>query len=371
MSQRHYFFAGGGTGGHIYPNIAVAQKLREIDPEGQKVFFCSPRAIDAQILCQYDFEFLPLPARPFDKRPDRMLRFLFAFIQSYEFVKKILRPYKDQAVLLSSGGFSSAPAMLAAGRLKVPIIMMNIDMVPGKANKMFTSLAREIFIQFEASAKNFVKTSAPVHVSGCPLREQFDNPEPLRAVEELGLDNYKKILLITGASSGAASINEAVCKLLPMLGQLNDWQIVHLTGRSQYQQVLESYQNVRITHTIVDYYENMADLLGAAHLVVGRAGAVSVAEFAASGKAVIFLPYPYHDDRHQYQNASPLVEAGGAVIVDDIIGESERTAQELGNQLLLLMADRNQLEKMGAASRGVFKAEAAKKIAENTANMPI
>jgi UDP-N-acetylglucosamine--N-acetylmuramyl-(pentapeptide) pyrophosphoryl-undecaprenol N-acetylglucosamine transferase len=364
MEKRHYFFAGGGTGGHIYPALAVCEQLKKIDPESVLTFLCTSREIDARILSKADVDFVPLPALPFSVNPLRFLKFIFKLLQSRDFCKTMLAPVAKNSVVIGVGGFASAPAVLAAKTLKIPIAVINVDSVPGRANKLLARYAREIFVQFEDTAKNFISSDSLIDAAGCPLRESFQSPDPQRALHKLNLQVDRKTILITGASSGAASINRAFCKLAPMLGTLENWQIVHITGVNNLNHVKKQYEQIDIPNCVIDYYDDMADLFAVSDLIIGRGGAVSVAEYAAAGKPVIIMPYPHHKDKHQYLNADKLVEAGAAVIVDDQPENIEKTAQELGNQLLILMSDNAHLEKMARAAKSIAKPDAAVKIAK-------
>jgi UDP-N-acetylglucosamine--N-acetylmuramyl-(pentapeptide) pyrophosphoryl-undecaprenol N-acetylglucosamine transferase len=338
MKARTFLFAGGGTGGHIYPALAVAEQIRTLDPPSKVHFFCSTREIDSKILSQAGFEFTVLPAKGFSVRPGPFIDFFTSFLKSSRIAReKIART--DEPVVIGAGGFVAAPVCWAAHRLKVPLKLLNVDVLPGRANKLIGRWVDEIFLQFEDTHKSFSKSKAAVRVVGCPLREGFANPQPDRAVEHLGLDKGKKVLLITGASSGAANINDAVCSLLEKLDAFADtWQIVHLTGRANLEQVRSKYAGAAIGHKILGYYDDMPDLLAAADLVIGRSGAVSVAEYAAAAVPAICMPYPYHRDRHQYFNAEKLVEVGAAVVVDDLPDATDR-AEWLWEELQQLIKD--------------------------------
>jgi UDP-N-acetylglucosamine--N-acetylmuramyl-(pentapeptide) pyrophosphoryl-undecaprenol N-acetylglucosamine transferase len=257
---------------------------------------------------------------------------------------------------------------------------LNVDIVPGRANKIIARWADKIFVQFEDTRQYFAKKwrkpspreGAKVDVVGCPLRIGFDNPQPEKAIEQLGLEirlgmpygRQKKTLLITGASSGSENINEAICLLLEKLDSFtDDWQIVHLTGRANFEDVKKRYVGVKISHKVLDYLDDMPNLLSAADLVVGRSGAVSVAEYAAANVPSICIPYPYHKDRHQYLNAGKLVQAGAAVIVDDL-PQRKDTAQQLWAELEKLMKDEKKRKKMAENCKAVSNMQAAYKIAE-------
>lgn len=271
-------------------------------------------------------------------------------------------------MVLGLGGFIAAPVCLAAHRHRIPIALLNVDIVPGRANKIIARWAQEIFVQFDDTAKYFNKTK--VQVTGCPLRADFDKPEPEKAIEQLGLDKNKKTLLITGASSGSANINQAICSLLDKLDNFaDDWQIVHLTGRANFEQISGKKMNPKISYKISGYFDDMPNLLAAADLVIGRSGAVSVAEFAAAGVPTICIPYPYHKDKHQYLNAGKLVDAGAAVIVDDLPDKQE-FSKRLWFKLENLMKDDKKRQQMAKTAKKITNPQAAIKIAEKLLKIP-
>jgi UDP-N-acetylglucosamine--N-acetylmuramyl-(pentapeptide) pyrophosphoryl-undecaprenol N-acetylglucosamine transferase len=243
-------------------------------------------------------------------------------------------------------------------------VLLNVDIVPGRANRLIARWASRIFLQFEEAGRYLTRYGAKVEVVGCPLRSGFANPQPGKVVEQLGLDREKKILLITGASSGSENINTAVCSLLGKLDAFaNEWQIVHLAGQNNAARVESWYRGVKIGYIILGYFDDMASLLAAADLVIGRSGAVSVAEFAAAAVPSICMPYPYHKDRHQCLNAGKLVEAGAAIIVDDLPDEKDR-AEWLWEELEGLMRDNEKRREMKENCLAFAKKDAALKIAE-------
>ncbi len=363
MGGKCFFFAGGGTGGHIYPAIAIAERIIKLESEAKVHFFCSTRDIDSQILSRTGFEYTILPACGFSARPGKLIGFCTSFLESCRIAKRAIIEGKN-AVVIGVGGFVSAPVCFAAHKLKAPIVLLNVDIVQGRANKIIARWADEIFVQFEDTKQYFDKRGAKVSVVGCPLRIGFDSPEPEKAIKQLGLERQKKTLLITGASSGSENINEVICSLLEKLNSFtDDWQIVHLTGRANFEDVQNRYVGAKISHKVVDYFDDMPNLLSAADLVVGRSGAVSVAEYAAAGVPSICIPYPYHRDKHQYLNADKLVEAGAAVIVDDL-PQHKDTAQRLWAELEELMKDEKKRKKMAESCKVVSNMQAASKIVE-------
>ncbi len=378
MGSRCFFFAGGGTGGHIYPAIAVAEQIVKsfdfaqdrLEPTAKIHFFCSTRSIDSKILQQAGFAYTPLPAKGLSLRPGKFIRFCTSFLRSYRIAKEIIAA-SDDAVVVGIGGYVAAPACLAAHKLKVAVALLNVDIVPGRANKFIARYADEIFVQFEDTLHYLARFREKINVVGCPLRSSFSHPQPEKAIVELGLDKSKKILLITGASSGSENINDAVCSLLDKLnGFADDWQIVHLAGRANFEKVSQEYAGAKIRHNVLGYYDDMQNLLTAADLVIGRSGAVSVAEYSAAGVPSICMPYPYHKDRHQYLNAAKLVEVGAAIIVDDLPDAKDR-AEWLWEELEVLMKDERQRQEMTEACQAIAHLDAGKKIAEKLLKITI
>ena len=360
--MKKYYFAGGGTGGHIYPGIAVAQKLKKIDPDAEITFFCSARPIDARILSDSGFEYIKhiaLPMQPFSFNPAKLIRFLRAFIASRRIVAGIID--KDAAALISIGGFISVVPVLIARKLRIPVALINIDIVPGKANKLLSRFARAIFVQFEHTARYFNRSK--VKVSGCPLRDGFAAEGRGDVLASLDLSEKKQTLLITGASSGAVNINNIIGFLLEKLNGFADrWQIVHICGINNVETVQAFYSNAKISYRLLGFCDDMPALLSAAELVVGRAGALSVAEYAASATPSISLPYPYHKDNHQRLNAEQLEIAGACRIVTDVC-DTQKTAQALWPVLSELMKSPPQLNVMKLNCEKVYRCGAAERIA--------
>jgi UDP-N-acetylglucosamine--N-acetylmuramyl-(pentapeptide) pyrophosphoryl-undecaprenol N-acetylglucosamine transferase len=363
MSEKSFFFAGGGTGGHIYPAIAVAQQIAIIDPSAKIHFFCSNRSIDTYILRQVGFEYTILPAKGFSFQPKKLITFFKSLLYSYKIAKKAIC-IDWNTVVISVGGFISTPVCLAAHKHKVPIAVLNVDFVPGKANKINARWADEIFVQFKETEQYFARSKKKVRVVGCPIRNGFREPVADRAIKQLGLDRNKKVLLITGASSGSKNINDTIYLLLNRLAAFaDDWQIVHLAGKNNYDKVYSQYREAKISNNVISYFDGMPDLLAAADLVIGRSGAVSVAEYAAAAIPSICIPYPYHKDKHQYLNAGKLVEVGAAVIVDDLPNKKDR-AEWLWKELEKLMKDQKVRQVMAEGCKIIVNPDADRKIAE-------
>ncbi len=370
MTQdRCFFFAGGGTGGHIYPALAVAEQLHELAPEAGIHFFCSERPIDRQILSKTTFNFTCLPAQGLSLSPAGLWRCLQGFQASVHHTRDVLAACQHAAII-GVGGFVAAPVAWVAHRDRIPLALINVDIVAGRANRVIARWAQDIFVQFEDTRKHLGRYGTKCHVVGCPLRKEFQTAQAERARQDIGLDPHKKTLLITGASSGAQNINRTVVGLLdPLNAYASDWQIVHLTGTRHVEEVRTGVRESEIDYYVLDYYHRMPDLLAAADLLIGRSGAVSVAEYAAAGTPSICMPYPYHKDRHQYLNAGKLVEVGAAIVVDDVPDPVDRR-EWLWEELELLLKDSHKRQDMAQACSAVTHKDAALQIARHLLDYP-
>ncbi|CAA9441177.1 MAG: UDP-N-acetylglucosamine--N-acetylmuramyl-(pentapeptide) pyrophosphoryl-undecaprenol N-acetylglucosamine transferase, partial [uncultured Phycisphaerae bacterium] len=311
------FLAGGGTGGHLYPGIAVAEALRAIDPTVRPVFLCTEREIDRVILTPTGFDFVPQPIVPPVTSVGGLLRFYKSWRETKDLVRQLLRERRPN-VVLGLGGYAAGVAVKKAAERGIPTAVLNPDVIPGKANQFLMKVVRAVCCQFEATSR-FVGSSskAKLQVTGCPIRSDIAAP-PGRdeAAKRLGIDPMLKTLVVTGASLGARTVNEAVLTLLGGM-TLRGWQVLHLAGREHADAVRAGYRDLDVCSRVIDFTPGMADVWAASDLAISRSGASSCAELTACGVPSVLMPYPFHRDMHQRVNAEQLVDAGAAVLVDD------------------------------------------------------
>ncbi|MBN2210172.1 MAG: UDP-N-acetylglucosamine--N-acetylmuramyl-(pentapeptide) pyrophosphoryl-undecaprenol N-acetylglucosamine transferase [Sedimentisphaerales bacterium] len=366
MSSKLYILAGGGSGGHLYPGIAVARALQQLRPSVRVLFLCTKRDIDATILDAEGYTYHPQPIRPLPspKRPWQAMGFYRSWRASMRQCKSLVAQERPVAVL-GLGGFASAPALKVAAKQGIPNAMLNPDAVPGKANQYLARFADTIFLQFEATRPFFGEFTTKCRITGCPIRPELVQQDRPAALRELGLDSGKKTLAIMGGSLGGHNVNAAVVRwltgeqksLLPA-----DWQIIHLTGVTDEAWVKKEYETVGINAKVLAFTPRMERVLAAADLVIGRAGAVTLAELTAVGVPSILLPYPYHRDRHQEKNAKVLADAGAARIVTDTCND-EKTAVHLITDLSTLLHNDDELSRMKQNARFLGRRDAAQTIA--------
>jgi UDP-N-acetylglucosamine--N-acetylmuramyl-(pentapeptide) pyrophosphoryl-undecaprenol N-acetylglucosamine transferase len=358
-----YIFAGGGTGGHLYPGIAVAERLVEIDPAAKIVFACSDRAIDRHILSRTPYAFVPQPVRPLPRRVSHVPGFLRAWIASKRLARVLLNDLKPRA-LLGLGGFA-AGAVMAAGAGKVRAALLNPDAVPGKANRFLARKVQAIFTQFESTSACFAgNLVARVRRVGCPVRGRLTGGSAAEARELFALDAGRPTLLVLGGSTGAASINAAMVAVAGRLAaDARAWQVLHLAGVNDEAALRSAYADAGVRARVMPYCDRMELAYALADLAVCRGGASTVAELGATGTPAIIVPYPHHRDRQQSLNAQAMQRSGAAVCVEEDATDPARNAESLAADLVPILADPDRLERMKlAADRS--DADAASAVAE-------
>ena len=366
-----FVFAGGGTGGHLLPGLAVAKALRERCAAARVHFFVSCRPIDEQILTQAGYSFTKQAVEPFSLSPWGFLTFSYGLLSSIRDAAKalaILRP----AAVLGMGGFAAGPTGRVAGKLKIPLGLLNPDAEPGRANRWLAKRAEKIFVQWERTAEGLAgRTDAELLVTGCPVRKEIFSATRRAGIEKFGLDADKKVLLVPGGSQGAMNVNLTVVELLGRLDELaGQWQILHLTGRGKLDVVQQGYEQAKvgINYRLVDFTTEMPEALAVADVVLSRAGASSLAEFTARRLPAVLMPYPYGRDQHQMANGRALADAGAAVIVPDKC-EAKANAAAVGDVLLDLMRSEEELAAMSGAYEGLWRADAAGQVAQGLLQM--
>jgi UDP-N-acetylglucosamine--N-acetylmuramyl-(pentapeptide) pyrophosphoryl-undecaprenol N-acetylglucosamine transferase len=255
---------------------------------------------------------------------------------------------------------ASVPAVLTAIREGIPTAILNPDALPGRANRYLAPRVDAVFAQWDLTKSRLSR--ANVVVTGCPVRSAFLAADRTAGIARFGLDSARRTLLVTGASQGARTINDAILANSDFLSRIDGWQILHLTGESDYQRVQSGYCERKVQAAVISYTDHMAEALAAADVVVSRAGASTLAELTALGRASILMPYPYHRDQHQMANARCLEEHGAAMVVKDTTNVTTN-APALATALNAVLTDRAARETMAQAAAGLGRPNAADSIA--------
>lgn len=355
-------FAGGGSGGHISPGLAVAERVRELSTDARLVFICSTRSIDSDMLREAEAEFAPLDARPFSLHPWRLLPSCLAFRRARAAAEELLEKVAAGQVV-ALGGFVAAPVAAAARRRHIPVTLLNLDARPGLANRWLAGWSDRVLTAVPTSgARRFARRVT--EVVGMPLRRLAMAPaEPSECRRRLGLDPHLPTLLVTGASQGSLSVNRLMALIARRRpGLLRGWQVLHLAGAGDLAPLVEAYQTGGVLATVLPFLHRMGLAWGAAEAAISRAGASSVAEAAANAVPTLFLPYPYHRDLHQRLNAQPLVDRGAALMELDQV-DAERNLVALRPALETLLLDEEARARMRQVLRDDPPPDAAADVA--------
>jgi UDP-N-acetylglucosamine--N-acetylmuramyl-(pentapeptide) pyrophosphoryl-undecaprenol N-acetylglucosamine transferase len=350
-------FTGGGTGGHLYPALAVAEATKKARPGVSILFVGTPDRIEAKVVPQEGFAFEAIPARGLSKKPLEAARALAMLVSAVMRARALLRKEQPRAVL-GTGGYVSAPVLLAARMEGIPVVLQEQNVVPGKVNQWIARFAHTVATSFPESERYF--GDRPLFMIGNPIRTEAFAQDPAAAKAAMGYQPTDKVLLVTGGSQGAQRINEAVTGFLPQLLADTDWHVLHVAGPNQLERVQEAARahadNPR--YRAVGYMDRMPEAILASDLVVTRAGATTLAELTAMGKPMVLVPYPYAGG-HQRLNAESIVAGGGGLELAD----ESLTPERLGEVLLPLMKDDERLKAMAEASKRLGKPTAADELA--------
>lgn len=371
--SRTFLFAGGGTGGHIYPALAIAQELAALAPDARFRFAVSRRPIDALILSRETLmgkpvEFETLPAQAFGVRPRVLYRFLTNWGAAVRAGRVMIREGPAPVTVVAMGGFVAAPVVQAARVQKCPVVLVNLDAVPGKANRWVAKHAGAILTAAPLAPGH----EHPTWTQIPPIvRTQARTTKtPAECREAFGLAPNSPTLLVTGGSQGAGTINQLL-EGLARAGSspLRGWQVIHQTGTprssgdDESARLREAYQAAGVKAWVNEFITNMGEAWGAADLAISRAGAGSVAEAWCARVPSVFLPYPYHRDQHQKHNARVLAEAGGALVVTDHI-DAATNQFDAGGTIAELLRMPERRDAMRAALERLGPADGAAQVAE-------
>lgn len=364
-------FTGGGTGGHFYPLIAVAEQVRAIVRERRlvapKLYYIAPSAFDQEALFENEIAFIRCPAGKW-RRYFSLRNFTDLFVSFGGFVSALLTLftiYPD--VVFSKGGYASVPVVMAAHWLRIPVVIHESDAKPGKANLLASKFAYRIAVAFDSAVPFFPeKARAKVARTGIPIRAAIMLPEGEGAVQELGLDPSVPTILVLGGSSGARAINDVVLSGLAEL--VDSANVIHQTGKDNFASVeatskivLEKSSNASRYHAFP--YLNtlsMRRASGAADLIVSRAGMTSVAEIALWRKPAILIPIPESVSHDQRMNAYAYAHTGAAVVVE----EQNLTAHVLVSEIRRILGDAALRQGMSEKSSSFANPDAGRIIAE-------
>lgn len=362
QSKKVYFITGGGTGGHIYPAISIARELKK-DINNQIYYIGNPNNLESKIATDEGFKFLPINISYMPRKLNLSfvqwaIKLQFAIWKALFYIYK----YKPNAVF-GTGGYVSAPAIIAALITNTPYMMHDSDAHPGIVSRYVSQGAKIVSVAF-ADAKKFIKNNN-VKVFGNPIKQDFFSVSKEYAKNELSLD-AAKTLLVMGGSQGAMAINSALINCLKPLTQDLGVNVILQTGNKNYnttvEKIKEIYPEYENNKKIIvrSYFDNMAIPLKASDIAIARAGSLSLSELAAVEIPSILVPYPYAAADHQRKNARCFEQAGAAIYIED----AELNANLIKETIEALINDNKKLENMKIAIKQFCKPNATKEITQ-------
>ena len=351
-------FAGGGTGGHIYPALAVADEIRRLRPDSEVLYLGGSKGIERKIVGDsgYTLRTLPVTGLPRKLSP-ALVGFTWRLGVSIMLSRRELRKFKP-SVVMATGGYVSGPPIIAAWSLGVPTVIQEQNSYPGITNRKLGRFADMIFLGFNDASQYFGRVKETM-VTGNPIRNAVYSGTREESSRFFGFDPSLKTVLVFGGSQGSAAINSAVAGTVESIAK-KGFQVLWQTGEREFEARKEYDGSCDGKIRVVAYVDAMEHAYAAADLVVARAGAMSIAEITACGLPAVFIPLPTAAENHQEYNARSLVDAGAATM----LLERDLTSASLEQEITGIIDSGDRLETMSATSKALGKRDAAKIIAE-------
>lgn len=345
--------AGGGTGGHLFPGIAIAEEFMKRDRSSQVIFVGTKNGIEKDVLPGEGFTLETImiegvKGKNILKKIFALLKMPLGIIQSLF----ILVEYRPD-IVIGVGGYASFPAVLSSSLLGIPNIIHEQNRIPGLANKILARIAKKVAVTFKESLNYFSKDKT--EITGNPVRKRLINGFK-KEVE----DDDRFTIFVFGGSQGASSINLSMIESLEFISKLKEVHIIHQTGGQDFDMVKEGYEKNGVSADVYPFIKDMAECYARSNLVICRSGATAIAELTACGKPSILIPYPFAANNHQEINARVLEEKGAAeVLLDrDVNGKS------LADRILAFINDKEKTREMAKKSSRLSRVDAAEKIVD-------
>lgn len=350
--------AGGGTGGHLFPGIAVADEFRARDRDAQVTFIGIEKGLEARVIPKEGYRIRYIKAEAFLGRSPLKKALSLVRIALAVFSARSMLRAAEPDVVVGTGSYISIAPVLAARLLSIPIVILEQNLVPGLANRMLSRVADAVAVTYHESMGFFPRDKT--YLTGNPIRPVITEGSREAALELFKLDAERKTVLVLGGSAGASAINNAVTSALnSMLGMRDEVQFLHQTGERDYESVRRAYRKLEFKAMVAPFVYQMAEAYASADLVVSRAGATTLAELTALGKPAIIIPYPYAAG-HQEFNARKLAETGAA----RMFTEKALTGEILAENIRELCSSEEARAEMARQARALGRPDAAKKVVD-------
>lgn len=357
MRELRVIISGGGTGGHIFPAISIANALKELVPDIKILFVGAEGRMEMQRVPDAGYEIIGLPVMGFDRKNIlRNFRVLYNLIKSQIKARKIVKDFKPD-IAIGVGGYASGPTLKVASMLGIPTLIQEQNSYAGVTNKLLAKNAVRICVAYDGMEKFFDKNK--IIVTGNPVRQNVLSCDKTKteALKSFGFDNEKKTVLVIGGSLGARTLNNALVNNKERLRNCGV-QFIWQTGKYYYNNVKQATEDVENIH-VFEFISDMGAAYKAADIVVSRAGASSISELELLGKPVVLVPSPNVAEDHQTKNAMALVEKNAAICVRDIDVD-----EKLFDSLFSLLKDEGRLREMSCNIKSLANPDSAMRIAK-------
>lgn len=335
---------GGGTGGHIYPALAFINYVKKTYPDTVFLYVGTDKGLEQKIVPKAGIPFKTIEIQGFRRSlSPQNLKTVYLFLNSLRHAKKMIQDFKPD-IVIGTGGYVSGPVVYSAAKLKIPTIIHEQNSVVGVTNKFLSRYVSKIAISFKEAASAFPKDK--VVLTGNPRAQDVAETQKTKALESYGLDSNRKTVVVFGGSRGALKINQAIVSAIPELDRF-DYQLLYASGERYFDEFKADFEraNQLANVKIVPYIDNMLDVLASASLLVGRAGATTIAEFTSLGLPAILIPSPYVTADHQTKNAESLVKVGAVKMIKD----NELTGRSLVDMMNQVLINEDEYQKMSEA----------------------
>lgn len=350
--------AGGGTGGHLFPGLAVAQVIKKQHRNVEVRFLGTDRGIESRVVPREGFELMTVPVRGIPRRGVlAQVGAAWAFVRSLYATWRHFSRWRPD-VILGTGGYASAPAIVVGRLMRIPVVLQEQNSVPGLVNRWLSRFATEVHVNFAGSRIHF-KRRDHLRLTGNPLRPGLHRGNRQRAFKRFGLLPERRTVVVIGGSRGAHRLNDAVAGALAELPRTMEIQLLIQTGREDYEAIKARVEGGPFPVSVHAFLNNVEDAYTVADLIVCRAGAMTLSEITACGIPSILVPYPHATNNHQEANAREMVDRGGSVMILD----AELTASRLAAELSDLLGDNLKLRRMATNAHGSARYEGAERLA--------
>ncbi|NBD22796.1 undecaprenyldiphospho-muramoylpentapeptide beta-N-acetylglucosaminyltransferase [Paenibacillus glycinis] len=350
--------SGGGTGGHIYPALAIGKQVMAEEPGSSLLYIGSPKGLESRIVPAQGIAFEPVEITGFKRKLSYdNVRTVMRFLKGVRRSKQLLREFKPDAVV-GTGGYVCGPVLYAAAKLGIPTLIHEQNAVAGLTNQFLSRYADSVAVSFETALTQFKRSRSTIY-TGNPCATNVVRADKQAGFALLGIPPRSRIVLLVGGSRGAKAINDVMVDIVPLLGRLPDVHFVFVTGESYYEGTMSRIKaaspKLPARLQVLPYLHRMPEVLAASQLVVGRSGASSLAEITALGIPSILVPSPNVTNNHQEANARSLADAGAA----EMIRERDLNAAALFGRIVGIMNDKHVHAKMGEAARALGMPDSA------------